>query len=297
GRGADPGRRHDGRGRDRIGVVGGLDAADARVGTARDPLELDRQLDLAVRGHVDERRSVQVELRDRHAVGLGQPRVLVGCGEAGVVARLGQCVRQHIVVERAGVGEPHAVVTDDPHPHAAGLGRRELLDISLVRADLRVARVHDDCLDLLAVGGPPDDAVADRQQFVELGAHAAVPPIVSAVTRNVGTPSPTGTPWPSLPHMPGGPIATALPTASTWVSTCGPLPMRLPSRSGSVISPLWIRYASVMPNTKSPVAVFTWPPPSAFTYTPRSVDAMMSAGSSLPASTYVFVVRTIGRCW
>ena len=56
-----------------------------------------------------------------------------------------------------------------------------------------------------------------------------------AGTRRVGTPSPTGTPWPSLPHMPGLPMAKSWPTASMLASTAGPLPMRLPSRIGSVI--------------------------------------------------------------
>ena len=37
--------------------------------------------------------------------------------------------------------------------------------------------------------------------------QAAVPPTVSEVTRRVGVPSPTGTPWPSLPHVPGEPMA------------------------------------------------------------------------------------------
>ena len=39
--------------------------------------------------------------------------------------------------------------------------------------------------------------------------------------------------------------------------------MSCAARTGSVISPFSIMYASVIPNTKSPVAVFTWPPPSA----------------------------------
>ena len=40
-------------------------------------------------------------------------------------------------------------------------------------------------------------------------------------TRSVGTPSPTGTPWPSLPHVPGGPMAKSLPTASMRLQHLG----------------------------------------------------------------------------
>ena len=74
------------------------------------------------------------------------------------------------------------------------------------------ARPHDR-LDLLAVPGPGDDPVGDVEQVAtrrrwpaqpaSLDAHAAVPPTVRRATRRVGTPSPTGTPWPSLPQVPG----------------------------------------------------------------------------------------------
>ena len=51
-----------------------------------------------------------------------------------------------------------------------------------------------------------------------------------------------------------------------------------------------------MPNTKSPLAVSTWPPPSLAMYTPRSVERTISSGSLSPSVTNVFVMRTIGRC-
>src|SRR4029079_12362458 len=72
-------------------------------------------------------------------------------------------------------------------------------------------------------------------------AHAAVPPMVRAFTRRVGWPSPTGTPWPSLPHVPGLPMAKSFAKRSMSFSPCGPLPIRLPSRIGSVSSPFSIR--------------------------------------------------------
>ena len=59
-----------------------------------------------------------------------------------------------------------------------------------------------------------DDPVGDRP--TRSGRDLAVTPRSrrwsAASTRSVGWPSPTGTPWPSLPHVPGLPIAKSLPT-------------------------------------------------------------------------------------
>ena len=126
----------------------------------------------------------------------------------GVVARLVDHLGDDVLVEAAGVGEALPVADDDPHADALRLGRRQRLDLALVGPHLGVARPADDRLDLLAVVGPGDDAVGDVEQVARhagagADAHAAVPPTVSRATRRVGTPSPTGTPWPSLPHVPG----------------------------------------------------------------------------------------------
>ena len=66
--------------------------------------------------------------------------------------------------------------------------------------------------------------LGDPTRDVEQLAHAAVPPIVRPVTRNVGWPSPTGTPWPSLPHVPGLPIAKSLPSTSMLRKHVGTVP-------------------------------------------------------------------------
>src|SRR5690606_19849284 len=250
------------------------------------PFELDGERHLVGRGHVGEAGAPQVELHRLDAVGLGQAGGLVGLGEGGVVAGLGHGLGQCRGIEGAAVGEALAPVAHDPHAHAHRVGHGELLHRALVHPHLRVARPGHVGLDLLVALGHAHQPVGHVQQVEPpgSGSHAAVPPTVSAETRRVGTPSPTGTPWPSLPHVPGCPMAKSLPTASMSPSTLGPLPMRLPSRSGSVILPSSIRYASVMPNTKSPLAVLTCPPPSDDTYTPRSVEATMSAGSSWPPS-------------
>src|SRR5439155_26023096 len=101
-----------------------------------------------------------------------------------------------VVGERAGVREADAMVLDHAGADALRLGGGQLLDLALVRADLGVARPHDDRFDLFALVGPAGDAIADGEEAVELGttAHAAVPPIVNACTRKVGTPWPTGPP-------------------------------------------------------------------------------------------------------
>ena len=213
--------------------------------------------------------AVEVELGHGHAVGLGQAVELVGRAEAGVVAGLGERLGEHVVVERAGVGEALPAVDDDPDADALRLGRRERLDLALVDPHLGVAaraprpprparpcaspaaddrgrrssqQARDLELDTAQRRGAADgeagdpqgrDAVADGHALAVLAARARAGPWRSRCRRR-----------------------------RCCCSTSGPLPMRLPSRSGSVISPSSIRYASVMPNTKSPVAVLTWPPPS-----------------------------------
>src|SRR5205807_8102834 len=135
---------------------------------------------------------------------------------------------------------------------ARGLGRGERLDVAVEDLDLGVARASDIGLELLAGTSLGGDPLGDPQQVPQ----AAVPPIVIDATRRVGCPEETGTPWPSLPHVPAH-VSKSLPTASINCNVSGPLPMRLADRMGSVISPFSIMYASVIPNTNSPVAVLT----------------------------------------
>ncbi len=83
---------------------------------------------------------------------------------------------------------------------------------------------------------------------------------------------------------PGGPWRSRCRRRRSLASTSGPLPMRLPSRIGSVILPSSMRYASVMPNTKSPVAVLTCPPP-------RCADVDASVGRTATISSGVVGAR------
>ena len=137
-----------------------------RVGGPHRLLQLDGQVDLGLGGDLGQALAVQVEVGDGHAVGLGQAQPLVGRGEGGVVARLGQRLGQHVVVEAAGVGEALPVARDHPHADARRGGRGQLLDVALVDPHLGGRRPAHHHLDLLAALGQGDDPVADLQQLL-----------------------------------------------------------------------------------------------------------------------------------
>src|SRR5579885_1527688 len=72
--------------------------------------------------------------------------------------------------------------------------------------------------------------------------HAAVPPTVSPSMRTVGWPTPTGTPWPSLPQVPTpSSRARSLPIIVILVSASGPLPIRVAPLTAGPIRPSSIR--------------------------------------------------------
>src|SRR6266481_5837797 len=71
-------------------------------------------------------------------------------------------------------------------------------------------------------------------QEIKPGDTVAVPPTVSASMRRVGWPTPTGTPWPSLPQVPmPGSSAMSLPTMPTLVSASEPAPIRVAPFTGA----------------------------------------------------------------
>ena len=77
----------------------------------------------------------------------------------------------------------------------------------------------------------------------------------------VACPQPTGTCWPSLPHVPGV-IEKSVATASTRCKDLGAVADQVAVAQRRGDPPFSIKKAEVMPKTKSPVAVLTWPPPS-----------------------------------
>src|SRR6516162_8101556 len=92
--------------------------------------------------------------------------------------------------------------------------------------------------------------------------HALVPPTVRPSIRKVGWPTPTGTPWPSLPQVPTpSSRRRSLPIIVTLVSASGPLPIKVAPFTAGPILPSSIRYASDAENTNLPEVISTWPPP------------------------------------
>ena len=129
----DAGGRGDGGLARRVAVGRRAHAGDAGIGGQHGPLELDRQRrPCASVGSVGQRRAPQVDRHRLDPVGLGHAGPLVGLGEAGVVAGVGEHLGDDALVERAGRREADAVVADDPHADAEGLGRRERLHLAAV---------------------------------------------------------------------------------------------------------------------------------------------------------------------
>ena len=87
----------------------------------------------------------------------------------------------------------------------------------------------------------------------------AVPPTVISAMRSVGWPDETGTPWPSLPHVPGPGVEVVAHHVDLREHLAARCRSAGPAQTGAVISPSSIMYASVIPKTKSPVAVFDLP--------------------------------------
>src|SRR4030095_8798994 len=74
--------------------------------------------------------------------------------------------------------------------------------------------------------------------------HALVPPTVRPSILMVGSPTPTGTDWPSLPHVPiPSSSFKSEPTIETRVRTSGPLPISVAPLTGLVTLPSSIKKA------------------------------------------------------
>ena len=71
-------------------------------------------------------------------------------------------------------------------------------------------------------------------------------------------------------------------------------PIRFAPRTGVPTWPFSIKNPSLTPNTKSPVAGLTCPPPSEVTHTPCSVASRMSPGLEEPLRMFVLVMRGTG---
>src|SRR5580658_6360356 len=127
--------------------------------------------------------------------------------------------------------------------------------VALERDSLRVGRPRTPSHLYRLLRKPP-------QPRRNLCAHRAVPPTVMRSSLTVGIPTPTGTLCPSLPQVPTPSSSSrSLPTIDTYLSASGPLPISIASRTGAVILPSSIRYASDAEKTNLPLVMSTDPPP------------------------------------
>src|SRR6185503_20388208 len=81
-----------------------------------------------------------------------------------------------------------------------------------------------------------------RRFFSWVKFHLCVPPTVISLIFIVGIPTPTGTLWPSLPHMPTPESSSrSLPTAVTCFNASGPVPLSVAPLTGAVTLPSSIK--------------------------------------------------------
>ena len=175
-----------------------------------------------------------MQCRRGDAVGSSEGHELIFSGKAHVVTRFAQRVVNRFGVKGSGPRGAHlspaVIVAQYPYANAGRRGRRQLFYFSLKGPNFSIDAAREVNLDFFGPSGRLKDAFGLGEQF----AHDAVPPMVMPLRRIVACPQPTGTLWPSLPHVPGI-MEKSRATASTRCSTSGPLPMRLQSRNGAVI--------------------------------------------------------------
>ncbi len=82
--------------------------------------------------------------------GSARPAHSSGVPNCDVVASLGQHLGDSGLVEHTCVGEPGATVADHADADALGLGGDEVLDLTLVDADVGFGIARDEGLDVLA---------------------------------------------------------------------------------------------------------------------------------------------------
>src|SRR5437660_1678114 len=134
-------------------------------------------------------------------------------------------------VAAVGEGEPRLhlrVLLGDRLQHAVGDGPL-------------VGRVEPAAVVDLDLPAAVQDAVPNRVHWrMAPPGPTPVPPTVSSEIRMVGWPTETGTPWPSLPQVPGASFRS-LPTMSILYRARGPLPTMVAPRTGRPIRPPSIR--------------------------------------------------------
>ena len=160
-------------GRDRlfteaVEVVGGDDLAYSRVSGSNAALEIEGKRNLVVGRERDELLPPEIEHRRFHAVGRGEPGMLVDRGECGIVAGLAKCLHRGELVELPHVGEALSSCRNHPHAHAGRLGGRELLDGALEGPDRGLPATGDIDLALLTNSRPFGDPPCQPEELRHL---------------------------------------------------------------------------------------------------------------------------------
>src|SRR5205823_10653333 len=138
-----------------------------------------------------------------------------------------------------GIGKADAVFAKRAKADAAAFRGYEGFDLTVVNANRKFRSTRE--VDLGILRAEPfaafEDALADwiHGRMVP-GATTPVPPTVSSLMRIVGWPTETGTPWPSLPQVPGASFKS-LATISILCKARGPLPTMVAPRTGRPIFP------------------------------------------------------------
>src|SRR5262249_10810956 len=157
-----------------------------------------------------------------------------GCERGGV----GWQARQPIGRQIRGRDHRGRVAHEDPQPGAPLARPFDLLHGAQADADLEAVALAGEGVGGTGARGQriADQSLGDPAQVA--AAHAPVPPTVRPSMRTVGRPTPTGTDCPSLPQVPSpSSSARSLPTRVMRVSTSGPLPIRVASRTGRPTTP------------------------------------------------------------
>src|SRR5262249_21370935 len=139
---------------------------------------------------------------------------------------------------------------------ALGAGLGEVFDRPVAYPAARLAAHLRERLRLLRALLPRALHQLPRELLRRRPAHPAtrVPPTVMPSMRSVGSPTPTGTDWPSFPHVPiPGSGMGSHPTMETFLSASGPTPISMAFFTGRPSFPSSIWYASATSKTKLPL--------------------------------------------
>src|SRR5690554_2444478 len=259
---------------------------DARVDASRCLFARERRLegrlpvdriDLAiVKIEIEVVRTVADKLR------IGRSGIRVVLAKAHELERIVHEERDPFIAKIARVDKTGLLAAHDAEPEPSRARLFEMFGLAHAHGSRKVltARGHG-----LSDLGALRSRLLDRtrgafDEFVFEFAHSAVPPTVMERILTVGHPTPTGTLWPSLPHVhTPSEAAKSFPSMTTSFMTSGPFPMRFTPLRGAVILPSSIKYPSVMLKTKSPLPISTCPPPNFFAKIPYFTEETISSGS------------------